>query len=75
MMDYTERLNKHISDRMKCFSDLKFRIELYQYHLREHENCEAKLVEASEGSIGNMENLGVMGVGSLDNSDIKLWNE
>jgi hypothetical protein len=47
MMDYTERLNKHISDRIKCFNDLKFRIELYQYHLREHECCEAKLVEAS----------------------------
>jgi hypothetical protein len=39
MMDYTERLARHISERMKCFGELKNRIEVYQYHLREHENC------------------------------------
>jgi hypothetical protein len=69
MMDYTERLARHISERMKCFGELKNRIEVYQYHLREHENCEAKLIEASEGSGGNGG-----GVGSLDTSDIGLWN-
>lgn len=26
MMDYTQRLNRHISDRIKCFNHLKNRI-------------------------------------------------
>jgi hypothetical protein len=44
MMDYTERLNRHLSERMKNLGSLKEKIEQYQYHLKEHENCEAKLI-------------------------------
>ena len=39
MMEYTERLNKHITERVRCFNGLKARIEMYQYHLKEHETC------------------------------------
>lgn len=34
MMEYTDRLNKHLMERVKCFSTLKNRIEAYQYHLK-----------------------------------------
>lgn len=44
MMDYTERLHKHLNQRVKSIGLLKQKIELYQYHLKEHESCEAKLI-------------------------------
>lgn len=68
MMDYTHRLSRHLGERMKCFQELKARIELYQYHLREHEACEAKLIEASEA----VDRYGV-GMGSLESSGVGLW--
>jgi len=49
---------------------LKNSIELYQYHLREHEACEAKLIEASERNTRQGQ-----GILSLENSDVCLWNE
>lgn len=60
MMDYTERLNKHLEDRVKCFQQLRQRIDLYQYHLKEHENCENKLIEASEGNAWNSSHAGTL---------------
>lgn len=47
-MEYTARLNKHLSDRVNSFGHLRERILVYQYHLKEHEKCESKLIEASE---------------------------
>jgi len=49
---------------------LKNSIELYQYHLREHEACEAKLIEASESNTRHGP-----GILSLNSSDVCLWNE
>lgn len=46
-MEYTARLNKHLSERVNCFGHLRERILIYQYHLKEHEKCESKLIEAS----------------------------
>lgn len=42
--------------------------------MREHENCEAKLVKAAEFDDEGICGPGLTGVGSLDNSDIGLWN-
>lgn len=67
MMEYTGRLSKHITERVRCFNGLKSRIEMYQYHLKEHESCEAKLIEAGEAS--------AFGYGNLDGGDMGLWNE
>lgn len=50
MLEYTGRLHQHFASRMKSFNQLKRKIEQYQYHLKEHEICERKLVEAGEMS-------------------------
>lgn len=56
MFEYTTRLNQHFSQRMRAFRQISRKIEQYQYHLKQHEMCEKKLIEASEmiGSSGGL---------------------
>jgi hypothetical protein len=52
MHEYAGRLSKTLEGRLRSYNELKLRADIYQNHLREHEFCEAKLMEAGE-VIGN----------------------
>lgn len=47
MMEYTSRVHSHLSTRIRSLVELQTKIEMYQYHLKEHESCEMKLLEGS----------------------------
>ena len=48
MKEYTNRLSQHFNGRINMFEEFTRKIEIYQYHLQEHEKCEEKLIEAGE---------------------------
>ncbi len=48
MHDYAERLSTLLGQRLAICNDLKLKAEAYQQHLREHEYCEARLMECGE---------------------------
>ena len=69
MHEYTGRLSDHFAYRISLFSEFTRRISVYQYHLKEHEMCEGKLMEASE-IINNVPmNL------NENEGDVPLWGE
>ena len=71
MLEHTTKLHRLLAERERGFAQLRKSIELYQYHLREHEACESKLIQASESNFQR----GVVGVSTLESSDVGLWNE
>jgi len=48
MHEYAGRLSKFIESRTRSYNELKVKAEVYQHHLREHDLCESKLIEAGE---------------------------
>ena len=54
MLEYTSRLHSHLAGRIHSLVESQTRIEMYQYHLKEHEACELRLLEASEGEASGL---------------------